>query len=163
MPLNLGPLANLSALPASDAPAEFQAGVIPYARVKNELTYLLVTSRGTGKWLFPKGAMTPGLTPREVAIREAREEAGIAGTIAQNAIGTYRDWKTRDAVRHAIEVALFPMHVETQFDDWRESAQRYRHWVTFPELQALLTNPGLVSLVGSLNKALRESPDHNAA
>lgn len=140
--------------PAPDTPAERQVGVIPYARVANETTFLLITSRGTGKWIFPKGNLPADADPREIAIREAREEAGVAGPLAETPLGTYRDWKTRDGVKVGIEVALFPMLVAEQFDDWIESAQRYRHWVTFPEFRALVNHDDIVALAAKLNASL---------
>jgi 8-oxo-dGTP pyrophosphatase MutT (NUDIX family) len=135
-------------------PMERQVGVIPYARVGAQITYLLITSRGSGKWLFPKGALAPNTDPRDLALREAREEAGVAGTIAPQPVGAYRDWKSRGSVKVAIEVTLFPMRVEEQFDKWEEATQRYRHWVTFPEVCALLKNDAVVGLVTQLNTQL---------
>lgn len=142
------PLLNHFFLPA---PSEPQVGVIPYAHVGQQITYLLITSRGTGKWIFPKGTLTPGVDPREVAAREAREEAGVAGRLAAEPVGTYRDWKSRKGGKIAIEVALYPMLVEEQFSDWEEAKQRHRHWVTFPDLRSLLKSHAIVDLVGQLN------------
>lgn len=140
------------------APTEAQVGVIPYARVDEQITYLLITSRGTGKWIFPKGTLLPGTDPRQMAACEAREEAGVAGSMAHEPIGTYRDWKRRDGGKIAIEVALFPMLVEKQFNDWEEAKQRHRHWVTFPELRSLLKSHAVVDLVARLNAALATRP-----
>src|SRR5262249_32651877 len=58
-----------------------QAGAIPYAIVDGEVRVLLVTSRGSGRWLIPKGNIDPGLTPAEAAAKEAYEEGGIRGRI----------------------------------------------------------------------------------
>jgi 8-oxo-dGTP pyrophosphatase MutT (NUDIX family) len=146
------PLINQFFVPA---PTEHQVGVIPYARVGAQITYLLITSRGTGKWIFPKGALEPGTDPRELAAREAREEAGVAGRVAPEPLGTYQDWKSLHGRKVAIEVALYPMLVEEQFSAWEEAKQRYRHWVTFPELRALLTNRAILELATRLNTTLR--------
>jgi len=143
-------------LPASFEP---QVGVIPYARVGQQITYLLITSRGTGKWIFPKGTLTPGADPRDLAAREAREEAGVAGTLAPEPLGTYRDWKSRNGGKRAIEVALYPMLVEEQFSDWEEAKQRHRHWVTFPDLRSLLKRHAIVDLAARLNATLGAIPD----
>jgi len=150
------PLLDHLFLPASSEP---QVGVIPYARVGRQITYLLITSRGTGKWIFPKGTLSPGVDPRDLAAREAREEAGVAGTLATEPLGTYRDWKSRDGGRIAIEVALYPMLVEEQFNDWEEAKQRHRHWVTFPDLRTLLKSHAIVDLVARLNATLGTLPD----
>jgi len=49
----------------SDAPR--QSGAIPYKIVEGQVVFLIVTSRRTGRWIFPKGAPIEGLAPREVA------------------------------------------------------------------------------------------------
>ena len=88
-------LTNLQRQP-SDVAAEPQAGVIPYAGVQDQVSYLLITSRGTGKWIFPKGAVPSGVDPRHIAAAEAREEAGIIGLVEDHWLGSYRDTKKRE-------------------------------------------------------------------
>lgn len=144
----------------SDAPAESQVGVIPYALVEGQISYLLVTSRGTGKWIFPKGAVGPGVDPRDAALQEAREEAGISGTVDTQPLGRYSDWKTRDGLKVAIEVTLYPMLVEQQFDDWEESRHRHRHWVAFPELAELIANPAILDLAIRLRASVHAIGTH---
>jgi 8-oxo-dGTP pyrophosphatase MutT (NUDIX family) len=50
----------------------------------------LITSRGSGRWIIPKGNPIRGLPPHEVAAREALEEAGLVGHIRRGCIGTFR-------------------------------------------------------------------------
>ena len=51
---------------------------------------MLLTSRETGRWVIPKGWPIRGLKPREVAAREAYEEAGLVGSItSKHPIGIY--------------------------------------------------------------------------
>jgi len=139
----------------SDVAAEPQAGVIPYARVLDQVSYLLITSRGTGKWIFPKGAVPSGADPRHIAEAEAREEAGIIGLVEDHWLGSYRDTKKREnGEKIPIEVTLFPMRVEEQLTNWAEERQRHRHWVTFPELGTLITNKEILELVTHLNEVL---------
>ncbi len=40
---------------------------------------LLITSRETGRWVLPKGWPMKGRSGAECALREAFEEAGVAG------------------------------------------------------------------------------------
>jgi 8-oxo-dGTP pyrophosphatase MutT (NUDIX family) len=136
-------------------PTEHQVGVIPYALVGTEVTYLIITSRGTGKWIFPKGVLGPGEEPRLMAAREAREEAGVTGEVGAEPLGSYRDWKSRDGGRIVIEVVLYAMRVEEQFREWDERGERYRHWVTFHDLRKLLPNPAIAELAGELDASLR--------
>ncbi|MGE0255916.1 MAG: NUDIX hydrolase [Alphaproteobacteria bacterium] len=144
-------------LPSCDSKVtvERQVGAIPYAVVQDRAAFLLITSRRTGRWIFPKGAVTDGFTERELAAREAFEEAGVVGTVEPDVAGAYRDWKTRNLMRYPIEVALYPLRVEQQLETWREAGQRYRHWAIFPEARKLLTNPGLVEMIARIDRRVR--------
>jgi 8-oxo-dGTP pyrophosphatase MutT (NUDIX family) len=49
-----------------------QYGALPYRfGAEGELELLLVTSRGRGRWIMPKGWPIKGLKPQEAAAREA--------------------------------------------------------------------------------------------
>jgi 8-oxo-dGTP pyrophosphatase MutT (NUDIX family) len=51
---------------------------------------LLLTSRGTGRWVIPKGWPMRNLAPGAAAAREAYEEAGVRGRIRPRApVGSY--------------------------------------------------------------------------
>jgi uncharacterized protein len=90
---------------------------------------LLVTSRGTGRWVLPKGNVEPHLSPELAAAAEAEEEAGVRGTVSTQPIGAfrYRKWRSRGGFRQA-QVAVFPMFVTEVMDQWPEQAQRERRW-----------------------------------
>ena len=55
------------------------AGVIALRRRGTE-TQVLMVRCGPG-WAFPKGHIEPGETPRQAALRELREETGLAGAL----------------------------------------------------------------------------------
>ena len=56
-----------------------QYAVLPYREIKSEVQILLVTSRGTRRWIIPKGWPQRGTPPHRAAAREAFEEAGVVG------------------------------------------------------------------------------------
>ena len=59
-----------------------QAGAIVVRTGKNGPRILLVTARrNPDNWIFPKGHVETGETLRVAAVREAREEAGVAGKV----------------------------------------------------------------------------------
>jgi 8-oxo-dGTP pyrophosphatase MutT (NUDIX family) len=137
---------------AADAAPQF--GAIPYTVVQDQPVFLIVTSRRTGRWIFPKGAPMEGKTPWEVAAHEALEEAGVEGEIETESIGKYRSIKTSGIRRSVIEVTMFPLRMTRQLDDWRERASRYRHWVTLQDARRLLSDAELANLAEKLARRI---------
>ena len=134
-------------------PAARQSGAIPYKIVGSEVAFLLITSRRTGRWIFPKGGVEPGLTPQQSAAREAFEEAGVEGTVRPQPLGTYRTVKSK-LRRYVIEVEHYPLEVEVQHEDWPEKGQRHRHWVLLPEAKRLVGDRSVVELLVQLRDEL---------
>lgn len=134
--------------PAPEPPGP-QFGALPYSVLNGELLVLLITSRGRGKWIFPKGGLVDGLTPWESAALEAYEEAGVEGEIEQTPIGSYFLPVTEERPA-PIEVKVFPLRVTLQCEDWQERGQRDRHWAALPEARLLITHEGLADLAVSL-------------
>lgn len=126
-----------------------QFGALPYTIRDGQLVVLLITSRGRGKWIFPKGALVEGMTPHESAAHEAWEEAGVTGDIDQTPIGSYFLPVTDERPR-PIEVKIFPLLVTGQRQDWQERGQRYRHWAVLAEARRLITHDGLADLAVAL-------------
>jgi 8-oxo-dGTP pyrophosphatase MutT (NUDIX family) len=122
-----------------------QVGALPYAVVEGRLAFLLITTRRTGRWIFPKGGIEPGTTPWESAALEAVEEAGVVGEIDQVPVGSYRANAGGNAAT-LIDVDLYPLRVTQQLDDWREKGQRLRHWATLDEAKRLLADRSLARL-----------------
>jgi 8-oxo-dGTP pyrophosphatase MutT (NUDIX family) len=145
----------VSEVVSSESDAPRQSGAIPYKIVGNQVAFLLVTSRRTGRWIFPKGAPIEGLTPREVAIREAMEEAGVEGVADERPIGAYRTVKVKGVRRTTLDVDMYPLAVETQHEEWTEKGQRHRHWVLLPEAKRLLSDPVLAKLASKVQARVK--------
>ncbi len=61
-----------------------------------QIEVMLITSRGTKRWIIPKGWPMKKRTPAEAAVTEAFEEAGLKGEIVgQRPVSTYRYIKDR--------------------------------------------------------------------
>jgi 8-oxo-dGTP pyrophosphatase MutT (NUDIX family) len=75
------------------------------------LEILLVTTRGTRRWIVPKGWPIKGLRPAKSAAREAFEEAGVTGRIGPKPIGVFAYDKLRDEAGGATmcEVKIYPL------------------------------------------------------
>ncbi len=126
-----------------------QFGALPYKIVDGQVVVLLITSRGRGKWIFPKGRQMEGKTPWESAELEAFEEAGVVGEIETKPIGSYFLPVTEERPQ-PIEVKMFALLVTDQREDWKEMGQRYRHWAVLPEAKRLITHDGLADVALAL-------------
>jgi 8-oxo-dGTP pyrophosphatase MutT (NUDIX family) len=111
-----------------------QAAAIPYRIRKRRLEVALVTtSRGKG-WIVPKGSVDDGERPRQAAIREAEEEAGILGVVARKPLGRYRHLNGNGACR----VDVYLMRVTDVREHWPEEKVRRRRWMRIRDAAACL-------------------------
>ena len=108
-----------------------QSAVLPYRREADDVQVLLVTSRKGKRWVLPKGIVEPGLTAAESAAKEAREEAGVQGTVTKDSLGKYRYKKWGGTCR----VEVYPMEVTGEVNDWPESETRKRNGCPSPTRQ----------------------------
>lgn len=136
------------------APGERQSGALPYSVVEGRVAFLLITSRRTGRWIFPKGDIEPGMTPWESAALEALEEAGVSGQMGTEPVGSYRASASVDG-SSLVDVDVYPLRVETQLDVWKEMDQRLRHWAVLPEAKRLLNDSALSRLAVKLQSGLQ--------
>ena len=123
-----------------------QVGTIAWLPEAGPLRFVLVTSRRTGRWVFPKGSIDAGLTPSAAAAREAMEEAGVLGEAGPEPIGSFRTLKVRAPFSWPIEVAIYPLRIDRVLDDWPEARQRDRRFVTLAEARGLLTDPAMLAI-----------------
>lgn len=120
---------------------------------------LLITSRGTGRWIVPKGWPMPGKTLAQAAQQEAWEEAGVRGQIDEAHIGTYHYDKVQDeGFSVPLEVRVFALTVQEVSANFPEHAQRRREWFDPDEAARLVDEPDLRKLLKAL-----PMPDGTAA
>ena len=132
-----------------------QYAALPYRRVAGTLFVLLITSRGTRRWIIPKGWPIPNLTPHETAAREALEEAGVVGSIGEAAVGNYTYMKrlqNRSVVKCRVKV--FPLEVQRQHRLWPERSQRRKKWLVTEKAAEQVYEPGLRTIIRSLSTRL---------
>ena len=126
-----------------------QYGVLPYfLDHEGVLHILLITSRGTGRWVIPRGNAMPALPPCQSAAQEAFEEAGLTGIVAREEIGAYRyeKWRKKAPSLPAV-VHVFPLQVTVQSRNWPERHQRETRWFTQAEAAAAVEEPELRDLI----------------
>ncbi len=108
----------------------------------------LITSRGTGRWVLPKGWLKDGMPAYQAAEEEAREEAGLIGTMGTRAIGTYRYRKRLHLLASIIcEVHVYPLRVTGQLHDWREKGERRISFMSPKDAAGLVEEPELARLL----------------
>ena len=132
-----------------------QYGVLPYRFSQYAaLEILLVTTRGTKRWIVPKGWPIKGLSPVKSAAREAFEEAGVTGRIGAKSIGFFAYDKLVDEAggTTTCEVKIYPLLVKRQSHVWPESHQRTTQWVEPSRAIAMIKEAGLKKIVATFAK-----------
>jgi len=129
-----------------------QAGVIPYRVADAKVELLLVTSRGSGRWIIPKGNVASGSTVITAAEAEAFEEAGVRGVIERDMpLGSYTYLKQLASghIKPAL-VEVYLLRTIRQAKKWPEKGQRAVAWVSIEQAIARHGEPGLVPLLERL-------------
>jgi len=132
----------------------YQLSAIQYAclpfrkRADGSIEILLITSRGTRRWVIPKGWPMKGRKPHASAAREALEEAGLIGEVGKVPIGSYgygKRLKSGEVVPCQVEV--FPLKVKSQRKRWPEKGQRSLRWFNLAEAAEAVDEPELRDVI----------------
>ena len=122
---------------------------------------LMITSRGTGRWIIPKGWPMPGRTLVEAALQEAWEEAGVNAVPGPD-LGVYHYEKLQDhGFAIPVEVRVFLAEVTGLANAFPEAGKRRRLWFSPAEAAALVAEPELAALILGLSD--RAPPTARAA
>lgn len=124
-----------------------QLGALCYRVREGKTEVLLVTTRGTGRWVIPKGWPIAGRTPGSAALREAWEEAGVVGKLTGTAVGVYSYTKGGGRNRMPCIVAVFPVRVKRTKDAFPEAGERRRKWFSRKKAAARVREPELRQLL----------------
>ncbi|QKV20525.1 NUDIX hydrolase [Oricola thermophila] len=129
-------------------PPRVQYGALPWRMRDGTLEILLLTSRGTGRWIIPKGWPHDNFSSAHSAAQEAYEEAGIRGPITSEPIGSYRYQKVRDeGATVDCVVYVHAMEVAQHLDDWPEKDQRQQKWFPRNAAAEAVSEPELRDLI----------------
>jgi 8-oxo-dGTP pyrophosphatase MutT (NUDIX family) len=126
-----------------------QVAALPFRRTgEGRLEFLLVTSRGSGRWIIPKGWPSRNLPHAESAAKEALEEAGLSGVVAMQPVGTFEYVKRpKDRCSIICLVEVYPLLVQRTLSEWQESGERELRWCTPEEAAGLVTESGLRDII----------------
>jgi 8-oxo-dGTP pyrophosphatase MutT (NUDIX family) len=127
-----------------------QAAAIPYRWHTGRLEIAIITKRQRSAWIVPKGHVEPGETPRQSALREATEEAGLLGSIERRPCGSY-EYEKEGEPRI---VLVFLLRVTESLRRWSEDDVRRREWTRLDVAIRRVREPGLRDILRDLRGRL---------
>ena len=126
-----------------------QLGILPYMFKDRKLHLLLVTSSSGNRWILPKGRQEPDMTPHEVAVMEAVEEAGVLGTLRH-------DLRTRCQMADGRFLQLYAMKISKLLKSWPEMNVRRRRLFPLSDALEMIGDPGVAKAVRRLCVAINK-------
>jgi 8-oxo-dGTP pyrophosphatase MutT (NUDIX family) len=131
-----------------------QYAALPFRRHNVGTEVMLVTSRGTGRWIIPKGWPMKRKAPYAAAAREALEEAGVVGQVGKEPLGSFSHKKVLKEGRVIVcKVHVFPLEVTHQRKNWPEKGKREVQWFSRAEAAKTVQEPILSKMIRSLQKS----------
>ena len=120
---------------------QVSAGGVAFRRVGSEVQIAIVSVKPSLRWQLPKGIVDPGETTAVTAVREVREEAGVA-TQPIELIETVQYWYQRvqygQRIRYHKFVHFYLLrYLDGDVKDHDHEIAESR-WVSFPEAIDLL-------------------------
>lgn len=130
-------------------PKKLQVAALCHRNSKRGTEVLLVTSRGTGRWIIPKGWPIRGLNSCQAAVQEAWEEAGVEGAqVDAKSIGSYSYDKIMvGGLPVPVKALVYSVVVGSLATDFPEAGERTRRWATPQEAASLVDEPELQSIL----------------
>jgi len=117
------------------------------------LEILLVTSLRTRRWILPKGWPHTALSLAQSAAREALEEAGVTGEVAEEPFGHYHYLKEKGGSALPCRVEIFPLQVTGNRRAFAERGARELVWLPAEQAVARVDEAGLKRILQSFRKA----------
>lgn len=137
-----------------------QYAALPYVVREGVPLFMLITSRETRRWIIPKGWPIKNLLPHEVASREAFEEAGLLGQVAETPFASFKYTKRMPLnKRRRCTVDVFSLAVEQELDAWPEIGQREREWVSAEEAARRVAEAGLIAVFLHIGEVIGQGGD----
>jgi 8-oxo-dGTP pyrophosphatase MutT (NUDIX family) len=127
-----------------------QAAVIPVRRINDgAVEVCLIRRKNSAKWGIPKGYIEHD-DWEQAALSEADEEAGLAGRLIGDIVGTYEYQKGP----RPLTVVVYVMEVLEERTTWREMRWRERRWCSIEEAGVLLKKHRVRALYDQIRQRL---------
>ncbi|MBI1415870.1 MAG: NUDIX domain-containing protein [Limimaricola sp.] len=127
-----------------DRDPALQFAALCHRRGRKGREVLLVTS-SRGRWILPKGWPIDGQHPRQTALQEAWEEAGVKrGKPSKSALGSFESIKRfDDGEEIPCEIKVFEIKVQSMSKVFPEVKKRKRAWVSPKKAAKMIGDPAL--------------------
>ncbi len=131
-----------------------QVAALPY-RIGDDgqVEILLITTRRTKRYIYPKGWRMKGRSAAEAAAQEAKEEAGVLGTVSKHPIGQYIYWKELSSMSIQIRVSVYALAVSDQLWQWSEQDERTRICVHPDRATVMVSDRSLIPFIRKINNS----------
>jgi len=122
---------------------------------KDEPEILLITSRGSQRWILPKGWPMHAKTPADAALQEAWEEAGVRGKAYDRCLGLFSYQKSIGNNQTMPCIALvYPVQVSALETDFPEKGERRRKWFRLKKAAGKVAEPELKKILKTFDPRL---------
>jgi 8-oxo-dGTP pyrophosphatase MutT (NUDIX family) len=129
-----------------------QYAALPFRRnAVSGVEVMLVTSRGTRRWVIPKGWPIGRKAPHASAAREALEEAGVVGKIGRDSIGAYAyEKRLSNGAIVICDVKVFLLEVKRHREQWPEKEEREFRWFSPTQAASVVWEAALSDIIRSV-------------
>eukprot|EP01147_Barroeca_monosierra_P008711 gene8711-1096_t len=128
------------------------AGCVPYRDLPDKsVEVLLISNRKKNMWIIPKGGWEKDESEQQAAAREAYEEAGVEGKLGECLCNYEFEGKSGRQLHR-----YFALKVDKEFDDWPESNDRTRKWVTIDKALEHCKRQGMHEAICALTGLIQQ-------
>ena len=139
-------------IPTTPGPGD-QVGAVCYRKGAAGVEYCLVKT-SSGRRMIPKGKVEKGEKPWDSAAREAKEEAGVLGTVRPEALTTFWLERPKRGTRELVTVYLLEVAVDKVL---REKGRKPKWWSLEKAVEKLSAKKKHSANADELVRVLREA------
>jgi len=139
---------------------QFSAGGVVYRKTGPKTEIVVLTRSGGKIFCLPKGKIEKSETPQQAALREIKEEAGLAGTIEKE-LGKISYWfySDEDEVRVHKTVYFYLVRYESGSTADHDTDAEDARWLPIDEALKIMSYPSerrMVEKAGTLLRLAQE-------